>query len=105
MNALQSPAYINAGAIINRPLPQKPVPWLQYGDKTIVAKEYMDNLHTEEYIAIIVIAHDGTTQGSFPTLSNIIKRFKTITTKLYIDGVKNNVLSIVFISENDALRK
>jgi len=34
---------------------------------------------------------DGTTQGSFPTatVSELIQRFKTITTKLYIDGVKN----------------
>ena len=35
-------------------------------------------------------AGDGTTQGSFPaTISEVVQRFKTITTKLYIDGVKN----------------
>jgi len=37
--------------------------------------------------------HNGQTQGSAPTalsLSNIIQRFKTLTTKKYIDGVKNN---------------
>jgi len=36
-----------------------------------------------------MIQHGGTTQGSFPTLSEYIRRFKTLTTKLYIDGVKN----------------
>ena len=30
----------------------------------------------------------GTARGPFPTLSEYIRRFKTITTKLYIDGVK-----------------
>ena len=40
--------------------------------------------------AILSIAMDGTTQGSFPTtVSEVVQRFKTITTKLYIDGVKN----------------
>lgn len=40
--------------------------------------------------AIFLISGDGTTQGSFPTtVSDIVQRFKTITTKLYIDGVKN----------------
>lgn len=38
--------------------------------------------------AIIIIARGGTTQGSFPTLSEMVQRFKTVTTKLYIDGVK-----------------
>lgn len=44
--------------------------------------------------AIIMIERDGTArepgtaQGLFPTLSEYIRRFKTITTKLYIDGVK-----------------
>lgn len=35
--------------------------------------------------------HGGTTRGSFPTmpLSGYVQRFKTLTTKLYIDGVKN----------------
>ena len=42
--------------------------------------------------AIMLIQHDGTTQGLFPTLSlsEYIRRFKTLTTKLYIDGVKNS---------------
>jgi putative transposase len=39
--------------------------------------------------AIIILSHEGTTQGSFPTISELIQRFKTITTKLYIDGVKS----------------
>ena len=45
--------------------------------------------------AIIMIDRDGITtvpgpaQGPFPTLSEYIRRFKTITTKLYIDGVKD----------------
>lgn len=38
--------------------------------------------------SIIVINHDGTTRGSFPTLSEYIHRLKMITTKSYIDGVK-----------------
>ncbi len=42
-----------------------------------------DHIH-----AIICIKQSGTTQGSFPTLSEIVQRFKTITTRLYIDGVK-----------------
>ncbi|MCP4653419.1 MAG: hypothetical protein GY858_08580 [Candidatus Omnitrophica bacterium] len=39
------------------------------------------------------INHNGRTQGSAPTilsLSNIIQRLKTLTTKKYIDGIKNN---------------
>ncbi|WMJ22009.1 transposase [Paludicola sp. MB14-C6] len=43
-----------------------------------------DHIH-----AIVIINHNGTTQGPFPTLSEIVQRFKTITTKLYIDSVKN----------------
>lgn len=41
--------------------------------------------------AIMIIQNGGTTQGSFPTLSlsEYIQRFKTLTTKQYIDGVKN----------------
>lgn len=40
--------------------------------------------------AILSIVGDGTTQGSFPTtISEVVQRFKTITTKLYINGVKN----------------
>jgi REP element-mobilizing transposase RayT len=58
---------------------------------------------TEKYIvmpnhvhAIIVIHHNethdsGTARGPFPTLSEYIRRFKTITTKLYIDGVKEGM--------------
>ena len=40
---------------------------------------------------IILISNSGTTQGSFPTVSELLQRFKTITTKLYIDGVKESV--------------
>lgn len=45
--------------------------------------------------AIIMINGDriatdpGTAQGPFPTVSEYIRRLKTITTKLYIDGVKD----------------
>jgi len=48
--------------------------------------------------AILMIQHDviqqgdsGTPRGAFPTmsLSDYIHRFKTLTTKLYIDGVRN----------------
>ena len=46
-----------------------------------------NHLHT-----IMVIQHDsGTTQGSFPTISEYIQRFKSLTTKLYIDGVKKGI--------------
>jgi REP element-mobilizing transposase RayT len=38
--------------------------------------------------AIILIQHDGTAQGPFPTLSEYVKRFKRLPTKLYIDFVK-----------------
>ena len=38
--------------------------------------------------ALITISHDGTAQGPFPTLSELVRRFKTITTRLYIDGVR-----------------
>lgn len=40
--------------------------------------------------AIMMISRNGTAQGPFPTLSEYIRRFKTITTKLYIDGVKDS---------------
>lgn len=40
--------------------------------------------------AIILICHDGTAHGPFPTLPELVRRFKTITTNLYIDGVKNS---------------
>ncbi|MDF2545604.1 MAG: hypothetical protein K0R93_502 [Anaerosolibacter sp.] len=41
--------------------------------------------------AILRIQHDGTAQGPLPTmrLSEYIHRFKTLTTKLYIDGVRD----------------
>jgi REP element-mobilizing transposase RayT len=54
-----------------------------------------ENVALDKYVimpnhvhAIIVISHGRTTQGSFPTLSEYIRRFKMITTKTYIDGVK-----------------
>ena len=41
---------------------------------------------------IMVIKHEpGTTQGSFPTISECIQRFKSLTTKLYVDGVKKGI--------------
>jgi putative transposase len=41
--------------------------------------------------AILMINHSGTTQGSFPTMAlpGYIQRFKSLTTRLYIEGVKN----------------
>jgi len=41
--------------------------------------------------AILLIQHTGTARGPFPAmaLSDYVHRFKTLTTKLYIDGVKN----------------
>ena len=42
--------------------------------------------------AIVVIQKEsGTTQGSFPTISEYIQRFKSLTTKLYIDGVRKGI--------------
>jgi putative transposase len=50
---------------------------------------------TDKYIvmpnhvhAIIVIQKSGTAQGPFPTLSEYIKRFKSLTTTRYIENVK-----------------
>ena len=44
-----------------------------------------DHIH-----AIILLSEDGTTQGSFPTtVSALVQSFKSVTTKLYIDGVKS----------------
>ncbi len=40
--------------------------------------------------AIVTINYNGTTRRSFPTVSEYIQRFKTMTTKLYIDGVKDS---------------
>lgn len=36
----------------------------------------------------MVIQHDKMIQGSSPTISTYIQRFKTFTTRLYIEGVK-----------------
>jgi putative transposase len=54
-----------------------------------------NEISVEKYIvmpnhihAIITISHSGTAQGPFPTLSELVRRFKTITTKLYVDSVK-----------------
>ena len=41
--------------------------------------------------AIILISNSGTTQGSFPTISELLRRLKTITTKLYVDGMKKGL--------------
>lgn len=77
----------NAGKMVEERL-------LNISTNTIFVDKYVvmpDHLHI-----IVFIRQDGTTQGSsgttqgsFPTLSEIVQRFKTITTKLYIDGVKN----------------
>ena len=61
---------------------------LNIATDTVFVEKYCimpDHIHT-----ILLISGDGTTQGSFPTtISETVQRFKTITTKLYIDGVKN----------------
>jgi REP element-mobilizing transposase RayT len=67
-----------------------------------IAKE--SDINIDKYVimpnhihAIVTISSQGamqdtgTTQGSFPTVSQMIQRFKTITTKLYIDGVKTGM--------------
>jgi len=55
-----------------------------------------DDVNLEKFVvmpnhihAIIAVSHNGTTQRSYPTVSEYIRRFKMITTKLYIDGVKS----------------
>ena len=67
-------------------------------DKFAEISRFYPNIIVDKFIvmpnhlhAIMMMQHDGTTQGSFPTLSlsEYIRRFKTLTTKLYIDGVKN----------------
>ncbi len=57
-----------------------------------------ENVTLDKYVimpnhihAIISIKHNGTTRRSFPTVSEYIQRFKTMTTKLYIDGIKDGV--------------
>ena len=56
-------------------------------DVVTVEKYYIMPNHVH---AILSITGEGTTQGSFPTaISEIVRRFKTITTKLCIDGVKS----------------
>lgn len=61
---------------------------LNIANDTVSVEKYCimpDHIHI-----ILLISGDGTTQGSFPTpVSEIVQRFKTITTKLYIDGVKS----------------
>lgn len=42
-----------------------------------------DHIH-----AILTLAGGGTAQRPFPTVSELVRRYKTLTTKLYIDGVK-----------------
>ena len=61
-----------------------------------IAKE--SSINIDKYVfmpnhihAILTINYDGTTQGSFPTVSEMVQRFKTITTKKYIDGVKSDI--------------
>lgn len=71
----------NAGKMVFKKLEEMPKIYSGIKiDKFIVMPNH---LH-----AIIEIQQNGTTQGSFPTISECIQRFKTYTTKLYIDGVK-----------------
>jgi REP element-mobilizing transposase RayT len=59
-----------------------------------------DDIKIDNYVVmpnhihfIFTVSHSdsGTTQGSFPTISEIIQHLKTITTKDYIDGVKTGI--------------
>jgi len=45
------------------------------------------------HVHVIVLVTSGTPQGAFPTMSipQYIDRFKTLTTKKYIDGVKRGI--------------
>jgi REP element-mobilizing transposase RayT len=71
-----------AGMMIFDKLTELPVSYPDvFADKFVVMPNHIH--------AIILIQHNGTTQGSFPTLSDYLQRFKALTTKLYIDGVKN----------------
>lgn len=66
---------------------------LNISNSFVIVDKYVvmpDHVH-----AIVFIMNEGTTQGSFPTLSEIVKRFKTFTTKMYIDGVKKQYLSAI----------
>ena len=67
-------------------------------DKFAEMSEFYSDIIADKFIvmpnhfhAIIMIQHGGTPQGAFPTLSlpEYIQRFKSLTTKSYIDGVKN----------------
>ena len=59
-------------------------------DKFIVLPNHMHAILMIQHNAIMP-GDGGTPRGAFPTmsLSDYIHRFKTLTTKLYIDGVKN----------------
>jgi putative transposase len=68
-----------------------------YNKLSEISKFYSDII-VDKYIvmpnhlhAIMSIQHIGMAQGPFPTmaLSDYIHRFKTLTMKLYIDGVRN----------------
>ena len=67
-------------------------------EKLIETPKFYPDIAVDKFVlmpnhlhAILMIHHNGTAQGPFPTmtLSDYIHRFKTLTTKLYIDGVKN----------------
>ena len=67
-------------------------------DKLAELSRFYPELNVDKFIvmpnhlhAIMMIQQGGTTRRSFPTLSDYIRRFKTLTTKLYIDGVKNSI--------------
>lgn len=66
-------------------------------DKFIEIPKYYPTIDIDNFVVmpnhlhgIVMIQNERTTQGSFPTitLSDCIQRFKTLTTKLYIDEVK-----------------
>lgn len=68
-------------------------------NKLLEIKDFYDDILVDKFIvmpnhlhAVLFIQHYGTAREPFPTmsLSDYLHRFKTLTTKLYIDGVKNN---------------
>jgi len=67
-------------------------------DRFAEIPRFYPGIETDQFIvmpnhlhAILVIEHDRTTQGSVPALalSGYIQRFKSLTTRLYIESVKN----------------
>ena len=67
-------------------------------DKRILNIEKMYGVNIENYVImpnhihiLLLIDGIGTTQGSFPTVSQIIQELKSVTTLDYINGVKSGL--------------